>query len=839
MQTLRQDLVFALRQLRLNPGFTAATVLTLALGIGANTAIFSIVSAVLLRPLPYSGGERLVQIKHGQPGPGPETVYFSVPELADYRSQSGAQKAIASWMEYHSMSFVLLGYGDPDRVKTGVVSANAFEVLGVRPALGRTFRADDEKPGAPPVLLLSDHYWHARIGGDPAIVGRTLRMNDKPITVVGVLPPLPPFPGADDVYMPTSACPFRSSEHMLHNRSMRMISLFARLAPGGTLRAAQTEVTGLVGRLRREYPEAYPTEAEATLAVVPAQDQLLGSFRPTLFLLLGTVGLVLLIACANVGNLALARLLAREREVVLRSALGASRGRLIRQMLTESTVLALVGGALGLLVAALGRQLLVAFASRFTPLAAGIGIDFRVLAFTFVISLATGVLFGLLPALQASRQDLATALKESGGHATLGRSRHLFRNALVVLQVAISFLLLIAAGLTLQSSLALSRVDAGFADRNVLTATIALPFSRYRDEQKTIHFFDALLPRVQALPGVRSAGLGSSVPLTGTLFTPTYQVEGRPDAAAGKPAGQSAGQEDLRASVRVATPEYFKTLGIPLVAGRGLLASDDARGLPVAVVNRSMARRAWGGENPVGKRIVLTDAMGGGTRLTVVGIVGDVKMEGLGDAAGDVGGTGGTGGIGGIGDAFYVPFLQAGAGTMHLFVHAGADPLALLPAIRQAVHELDPDQPISDVRTLEQVRGDSVAPSRLTAILLLLFGALAFVVTALGLAAVIAFSVTERTQEIGIRAALGAERWQVLALVVRHGLALVLAGLVLGVCGALAASRLLESLLFGIQPTDPATFAMAALLLLSVVGVACYLPAQRALGIDPSLALRS
>jgi predicted permease len=836
MQTLRQDLVFALRQLRLNLGFTAATVLTLALGIGANTAIFSIVSAVLLRPLPYSGGERLVQIKHGQPGPGPETVYFSVPELADYRIQSGAQKAIASWMEYHSMSFVLLGYGDPDRVKTGVVSANAFEVLGVRPVLGRTFRSDDERPGAPPVLLLSDHYWRARIGGDPAIVGRTLRMNDKPITVVGVLPPLPPFPGADDVYMPTSACPFRSSEHMLHNRSMRMISLFARLPPGGTLKAAQTAVTGLVGRLRREYPEAYPTEAEATLAVVPAQDQLLGSFRPTLFLLLGTVGLVLLIACANVGNLALARLLAREREMVLRSALGASRGRLMRQMLTESTLLALAGGALGLLVAALGRQLLVAFASRFTPLAAGIGIDFRVLAFTFVISLMTGVLFGLLPALQASRQDLATALKEGSGHATLGRSRHLFRNALVVLQVAISFLLLIAAGLTLQSSLALSRVDAGFADRNVLTATIALPFSRYRDPQKTIHFFGALLARVQGLPGVRSVGLGSSVPLTGTQFTPTYQLEGRPGAAAGKPAGPSAGQEELRASVHVATPEYFRTLGIPLVAGRGLLASDDARGLPVAVVNRSMARRAWGGENPVGKRIVLTGDMGGGARLTVVGLVGDVKMGGLGDAAGD---GGNVAGIGGVGDAFYVPFLQAGAGTMHLFVHTGAAPLALLPAIRQAVHELDPDQPISDVRTLEQVRGDSVAPSRLTAVLLLLFGALAFVVTALGLAAVIAFSVTERTQEIGIRAALGAERWQVLALVVRHGLALVLAGLVLGICGALAASRLLKSLLFGIQPTDPATFAMAALLLVAVVGVACYLPAQRALGIDPSLALRS
>ena len=518
MQSLRQDFVFALRQLRRNPGFAAATVLTLALGIGANTAIFSIVSGVLLHPLPYSGGERLVQVKHGQPGPGPETVYFSVPELADYRESRAQSRALASWMEYHSMSFILLGYGDPDRVKTGVVSTNAFEVLGVRPVLGRPFRSDDEKPGAPPVLLLSDHYWRSRIGGDPAIVGRTLRMNDKPITVVGVLPPLPPFPGDDDVYMPTSACPYRSSERLIHNRSARLISLFGRLPPGGTLAAAQTELTGLVGRLRREHPESYPTEAEAALAIVPAQDQLLGSFRPTLFLLLGTVGLVLLIACANVGNLALARLLAREREVVLRSALGAGRSRLVRQLLTESTVLALAGGLLGLLFAALGRSLLVAFAARFTPLATGIGIDSRVLAFTFAISLLAGLAFGLLPALHATRRDLSTALKESGGHATLGRSRHRFRNALVVLQVAVSFMLLIAAGLTVRSSLALSRVDAGFADRNVLTATIALPFSRYKGAQKTIDFFGALLPRVQALPGVRSAGLGSSVPLTGTQF---------------------------------------------------------------------------------------------------------------------------------------------------------------------------------------------------------------------------------------------------------------------------------------------------------------------------------
>jgi predicted permease len=827
MQTLRQDLVFALRQLRRNPGFAAATVLTLALGIGANTAIFSIVSGVLLHPLPYSGGERLVQIKHGQPGPGPETVYFSVPELADYRDQSRAQShALASWMEYHSMSFILLGYGDPDRVKTGVVSTNAFEVLGVRPVLGRPFRADDEKPGAPPVLLLSDHYWRSRIGGDPAIVGRTLRMNDKPITVVGVLPPLPPFPGDDDVYMPTSACPFRSSERLIHSRSARLISLFGRLPPGGTLGAAQVELTGLVGRLRREHPESYPTEAEAALAIVPAQDQLLGSFRPTLFLLLGTVGLVLLIACANVGNLALARLLAREREVVLRSALGAGRGRLVRQLLTESTVLALAGGLLGLLFAALGRSLLVAFAARFTPLATGIGIDSRVLAFTFAISLLTGLAFGLLPALHATRRDLVTALKEGGGHATLGRSRHRFRNALVVLQVAVSFMLLIAAGLTVRSSLALSRVDAGFAARNVLTATIALPFSRYKGAQKTIDFFGALLSRVQALPGVRSAGLGSSVPLTGTQFAPTYQIEGRVSGAAGT-AGNT-GEPELRAAFHVATPEYFRTLGIPLVAGRGILPSDDAKGLKVAVVNRSMARHAWGGENPIGKRISLPGSGTSVTWLTVVGVVGDVKMEGLGEVAGSAGS-----------DAFYLPFVQSGGGTMNLFVHTGAAPLALLPAIRQSVREIDPDQPVSDVLTLEQVRGDSVAPSRLTAVLLLLFGTLAFVVTAMGLAAVIAFSVTERTQEIGIRAALGAEHWQVLALVVRHALALVLTGLILGMAGALAASRLLSSLLFGIGPTDPTTFAVAALLLLAVVGVACYLPARRAVGIDPSVALRS
>jgi putative ABC transport system permease protein len=824
MQKLRQDLVFALRQLRRNPGFTAATVLTLALGIGANTAIFSIVSGVLLRPLPFQDGERLVQVKHGPPGPGPETVFFSVPELADYRAQS---RALASWMEYHSMSFILLGYGEPDRVRTGVVSANAFDVLGVRPALGRPFREDDDRPGAPPVLLLSDHYWRSRIGGDPAIVGRTLRMNDKPITVVGVLPPLPPFPGQDDVYMPTSACPYRSSERLIHNRSAHLISLFGRLPAGGTLAAAQTEVSGLAGRLRQAHPESYPAGSETALAIVPAQDQLLGSFRPTLFLLLGTVGLVLLIACANVGNLALARLLAREREVVLRSALGAGRGRLVRQMLTESTVLALAGGALGLLFATLGRRLLVAFAQRFTPLAEEVGVDWKVLAFTLAVSLLAGIAFGLLPALHATRRDLNTALKE-GGHATAGRGRHRFRNALVVLQVAVSFVLLIAAGLTVQSTLALSRVDAGFTDRNVLTATISLPFSRYRTNQKTIGFFDALLPRVEALPGVLSAALGSSVPLTGTQFTPSFRIEGRADGdtVQGGQSGQG-GQPETRAAFHVATPGYFHTLGIPLVAGRSLQPTDGANALPVVVINRSMARHYWAGGNPVGQRIALTGGGGNGPNwLTIVGVVGDVKLEGLADAAG-------------AGDAFYLPFAQNGAGAMNLVVRTAADPFALLPAIRGAVREIDPDQPVSDVSTLEQVRGASVAPSRLTAALLLLFGTLAFVVTAMGLAAVIAFSVTERTQEIGIRTALGAGRWEVLALVLSHGLGLVLAGLGVGTAGALAASHLLSSLLFGIRPTDPATFAAVALLLLAVVGVACYVPARRAVGIDPSVALRS
>ncbi|HEV7515991.1 MAG TPA: ABC transporter permease [Thermoanaerobaculia bacterium] len=813
MQKLLQDLTFALRQLRRNPGFTAATVLTLALGIGVNTAIFSIVSGVLLRPLPFREGDRLVQIKHGPPEPGAETVFFSVPEVFDYRAQS---RALADWMEYHSMAFTLLGYGEPDRVRTAVVSANALDVLGVQPALGRPFRPEDDLPGAPPVLLLSDHYWRSRIGGDPAIVGRTLRMNDKPITVIGVLPPLPPFPGQDDVYMPTSACPFRSGERLKNSRTARLISLFGRLPRGGSLAAARTEVTGLGSRLRQAHPEAYPGGPENELTVIPAQDQLIGSFRPTLFLLLGTVGLVLLIACANVGNLALARLLAREREVVLRSALGAGRGRLIRQMLTESTVLALVGGALGLLFAALARQLLVAFALRFTPLAAGIGIDLRVLAFTLAVSLLTGLAFGLLPALHASRRDLAGALKQ-GGHATSGRGRHGFRNALVVLQVAVSFVLLIAAGLTVRSSLALEKADPGFANRKVLTATLSLPFSRYRGAQKTIDFYGSLLPRVAALPGVTSAALGSSVPLTGGRRTPNLLIEGR---NAGGP-----GQPEIVAAFHLATPEYFRTLGVPLVAGRAFLPSDDGNALPVAIINRSMSHHYWPGESPIGKRFALPGASPGPLIwVTIVGVVGDVKQEGLSTDEGD---------------AFYFPFAQTGGGVMSLFVQTASAPLTLLPAIRNAVREVDPDTPVSDASTLEEAHGASAAPARLTAVLLLLFGSLAFVVTAMGLAAVIAFSVTERTQEIGIRAALGAGRGQVLAMVLGHALALVVSGLALGAVGALAASRLLASLLYEVRPTDPMTFAISALLLLAVVGAACYVPARRAVGIDPSSALRS
>jgi putative ABC transport system permease protein len=806
MGALLRDLQYARRQLLERPVHSAIVILTLALGIGANTAVFSILDTVLLRPLPYAHGDRLVHLG-AQLGAGRSNLHFSVPELADFRRQARSM----SILEYHSMTFSLVGHGEPDRVQTGVVSSDFFDGLGVRVARGRGFVPADERMGADHVLLLTDQYWRRRFGGDPAIVGKALRMNGRTITVIGVLPPLPPYPGTNDVYMPTTSCPFRSNPAIASNRGASLVQLWGRLKPGATAGQAQVEATTILGRLRREFPQFY-RDPHLDIPVVPIREEITSNFRASLLVLFGVVVLVLLITCANLANLTLARLMSREREITLRAALGADRRRILRQLLTESTVVGLLGGLVGLALAAAGIRGLALWVSRVNALGSAVSIDGKVLLFTLAVSLATGLVFGLLPALQASRGDLVSALKEGGANATAGAGKHRLRGSMIVAQVALSFVLLVMAGLTLRSLANLRQVDAGFKTGNVLTMVIDLPFHKYQGPADFRNFFGQLVQGLEQRPEVVSAALTSDLPLEGAIANPSFDIQG----AADDPARQ--------ASLHLASEGFFQTLGVPVLAGRPFDTRDGEKAPPVVVVNQSMARRFWPHRSPLDARIRLSGGQpGSGVFRTVVGVVGDVRQRGLAEEAGP---------------AFYLPFAQQPVSAMELLVRTRSDPVAALGDVRSLVAQLDPEQPIAEVQTLAEVRSQAMASPRLTASLLGLFASLAFVITAIGIGGVISYSVTERTHEIGIRAALGARRLELLGLVMRGGLALIGAGLLLGAAAAAVASQLLASLLFGIQPVDGLTFAMVALFLLAIGTIACLLPARRAASIDPLAALR-
>jgi putative ABC transport system permease protein len=810
MEMLRRDFRYALRQIARAPGLTLVTVLTLALGIGANTAIFSVVEGVLLRRLPYSHEDRLVHLGKRGATSGADDLRFSVLELADYRQQS---RALAAILEYHSMGFTLLGRDEPDEVQTGIVSANFFPELGIEPLLGRTFRPEEDQPGAPPVLVLSHAYWLRRFGGDPGVVGRSLQMNGKQIVVVGVLPPLPSYPGADDVFIPISSCPFRNSDRVLHRREARLLRLFGRLKPGETLAHAEADLSTIARRLHQEYPASYKKDAFENVPVVAVRDDLTHRFRPTLLILLGTVGLVLLLACANVANLGLARLIAREREIVVRAAMGASRGRLVRQLLTESTLLALLGGCVGVFLAWAGMRFLVSFAQRFTPRASEITIDGPVLLFTLLLAIGTGLVFGSVPALQATRRELVNSLRQGSGQSRGRAASHGTQAFLIVLQVAVSFILLIGSGLTLRSVVKMQRLDPGFKPEKVVTLTVTLPLSKYRKPPDFERFFEDLSARIAAHPNVVSVAVASDGPLNGGLMNPTFKIENRP----------AMPNQEPQATFHVASPDYFRTLGIPLLRGRTFTRSDHGEAPLVTVVSQSMARQFWPDEDPIGKRIAMTN-LGAGDWRTIIGIVGDVKQHGLRDES-DAG--------------FYYPFLQAPGLHMQLFVRTTGNPDRMFKEIRQEVHGLDPDQPITAMQTLAEVKSDVIAPYQLTATLLSLFAVLAFVVTATGVSGVVAFDVTQRTQEIGIRTALGARPRAVVSLVLRQGMSFVAIGLVVGAFGAFYLTQFLASLLFGVEPTDPATFLVISFLLIVNVGFACFVPARRAAHVDPAIALRS
>jgi predicted permease len=809
IDTVTQDVRFALRNLRKYPAYTFVVLLTLALGIGANTAIFSVVHAVLLRPLPYGNGDRLVEVRQLAPKVGVASAGISVKELADYREQTASLDAV---VEYHQMSFNMLGRGEASRVQTGVVSANFFDVLGVAPLLGRSFREDDDSKNAPAVLILSYDYWQNALGGDPGIIGRTFELNDRVHTVVGVLPPVPQFPASDppdDVFMPPSACPFRSNPQTIANRTARMLTAIGRLKPGMTVERAQNDLAVVNSRLGVQYPEAYDTPHSGfTASAFSVHDELTRQARPTLLVLLATTGFVLLLVAANIANLSLARVIGRERELAMRNALGASRGRIARQLLTESTLLALAGGALGLLVGWLVRGLLVAFTARFTPRAGEIAIDGTVMAFTVAVSLLTGLLFGLLPAF--TRRTIASV--KDAGQRTIG-SRLRARNALIVAQVAISFVLLVGAGLLVRSFIKLQQVDAGFRTDRVITALVTLDFVKYDKPELRRAFYRSVMDKMAAEPGLETVAFGITVPLDQAApFLTGFLID-----------GQAPGDRRAQPQVdfKFASPNYFKTIGMTLLSGRAFTDADDANAPPVAIVNLSMARHNFPGVDPVGRRVSLDN---GRTWITIVGVVNDTHDYGMAEKSTD---------------ELYRAFAQTGPLSASMLVRTAADPLAFARAIPAAVHAVDPRQPVSQIRTLESIRSRSLAPPRLTAMLVTLFAGIALIITAAGIAGVVSFSVNQRTTEIGVRMALGAPRSSVTQMIVRQGLMPVAIGLTAGAVGALMMTRVVTRLLFAVEPTDPITYAAVIATLTAVAALACFVPARRAAAIDPMRALRA
>ena len=808
LDNLKQDLAYGLRGLRHSPGFACVVILTLALGIGANTAIFSVVQGVLLRPRAYAAPDRIVLLNQAAPKAGLPFLGFSVPDFTDFRERNRSFSALA---EYHSMWFILLGRPEPERVQTGVVSDNFFDLLGVKPLLGRTFLPGEDKLGAPAVLVLSYEYWQRSFGGDPHVVGRVFEMNNKPHTVVGVIPPIPAFPNADQVYMPASACPFRGAEQTLTSRQGRIISnVFARLKDGVNSALALVDARRIGAELCGAYPADYPVDSGYTVELQTVTDAFTGQTRTPLLVLLATSGFVLLIACANVANLALARLVRRDRELAVRVALGAGRGRILRQLLTENLLLATLGGLAGLALAAGGLELLVHYAGRFLPRASEIAINGPVLAFTLVVSVLTGLLFGSRPHLPAADR-LADALKDGTRGSGAGRNR--LRSLLVVAQVAVSVPLLVGAGLALRSLQNLYAVDPGLETQRVLSAKVSLNWSRYTDFPTRYGYWERAMNEALKLPGVTAAAITGFEPLNGLAnFTRPFQIEGRPIPP---------GVPSPTASPIFVSEDYFKVVGQPLLRGRTFLPSDNRDAPAVLIVNQTLAQRHWPDGDAVGRRITVN---GGRTWRTIVGVVADTRQQ-LDQAPVD---------------EIYDP-LRASGGVLagSLLVRTNQPPEQLTRQLRAALITVDPQQPVTVVETMLAVRDRGIAPRRFTTTLLGLFALLALGITAAGIGGVLAFSVSQRTQEIGIRMALGASRADVLGLVLRQGLRLVLIGLAAGTLAAWFLSRLMTSVLFGVPPTDPLTFAGVVVVLLLVAVAACLLPARRATTINPMIALRA
>jgi putative ABC transport system permease protein len=805
LETLLQDVRFGARVLAKHKGFTAVAVLTLALGIGMNTAIFSVVNAVLLRPLPYEDSHELVQIWGTQPQL--DTAPMSPANFLDWREQNRVFKHIAA---YTAQNINLSGVDDPERIRATRVSADLFELLRVRPALGRTFLAEEDQHGNHRVAILSHALWRRRFGASPTIVGQSLTLNDQSYVVVGVMPPEFTFPRATtEMWTPIAFSPGERG-----TRNTNYISVIARLKPGVTLEQARSEMEALARRQQEQYPES---NAGIGVKVISYKEQVVGNTRPTLLLLLGAVGFVLLIACANVANLLLARAAGRRKEMAVRSALGASRHRIIRQLLTESVLLALAGGGLGLLLAHWGLKSLVALQPADIPRLAELSIDRGVLLFASALSLLTGMAFGLAPALQASKLDLNHALKEGDKAAGGGAGRQGLRSLLAVSEIALSLVLLIGAGLMIKSFWRLIQVDPGFNPENTLTMVISLPTSRYAETARQVAFFQHAVERVSNLPGVDAAGVTTDIPLFGGNST-GFNVEGHPPYAPGR---------RPLVEFRSVSPGYFRAMGITLLRGRTFTEQDTGDAPGVVIINETLARRYFPDEDPIGKRLGFS---GPTDWREVVGVARDTRNYGLDEE---------------VKPEAYMPYTQSAPGYlagsisgMILVVRTASDPQSMAAAVRREVQGLDKDQPIYNIKTMEQHLAESLAQRRFSMLLLTLFGVVAVLLAVVGLYGVMSYMVAQRTHEIGLRMALGAQAQDILRLAVRQGLVVILIGIGIGLAGALALTRVMAGLLYGVGATDPATFAAIALMLACVSLIACYIPARRATKVDPLIALR-